>query len=69
MKDETTTADAPYTVKEVAHRMNLSTQTILRAITNKRLPAYKLGERKWGIAPTDFNAWVAEGAPTSPVNS
>jgi excisionase family DNA binding protein len=55
------------TVSEIAQREHISTDTVKRAIKNGHLPAHRIGSRgDWRIKVEDYEAWLANGAPTSP---
>jgi len=55
------------TVREVADAIGRSPDTVLLAIRNGRLKATRVGERKYSILESDFEAWFRDGARTSPV--
>lgn len=47
------------TVKDVAHELNISNQTVYKLIHNGELPAFKLGKH-YAISKTAFEAWVMQ---------
>ena len=44
-------------VAEIANKLNVTTKTVQRWITEKRLPAYQFG-REYRIKEEDFNMFV-----------
>jgi len=53
-------SDKPYlTVQEVARKMHVTDQTVIRWIKAKRLSATKVGN--WRIAPSDLQAFIKQG--------
>jgi len=56
----------PLTVSEIAEREHLSALTIKRAIKNGHLRPRRVGPRgDYRIEVVDYEAWVANGAPTT----
>jgi len=43
------TQEPAYSVSELAERWNVCNRTVLRAIADKRLPAFRAGGRDWRI--------------------
>jgi len=47
------------TVKDVAHELHISKQTVYKLVHNGELPAFKVG-RNYVISTTAFKAWVEQ---------
>jgi excisionase family DNA binding protein len=52
----------PASPEEIANLLNVHKQTILRAIRNKRLRAYKAGGKTIRVLPADLLAWLEKNA-------
>ena len=50
------TLDRPITVKELAESLSLTSETICDWITQKRLPAYRVG-KTWRFEPSEILKW------------
>ncbi|HEX9038170.1 MAG TPA: hypothetical protein VF808_14390 [Ktedonobacterales bacterium] len=58
--------DLPLTPKEVAARERVTVEMVKKALKNRRLIGYQIGERHdWRIRESAYRAWVAAGAPTA----
>lgn len=54
-------------VRQIASLIGRSDDFVYMAINNGRLNAMVLGERKKSVLRTEFERWIAEGAPTKPL--
>lgn len=53
-------SDKPYlSVQEVARKMHVTDQTVIRWIKAKKLSATKVGN--WRISPADLQAFIKQG--------
>ncbi len=56
----------PLTPKEIAARERVTVEMVKKALKNRRLIGYQIGERHdWRIRESEYRAWVANGAPTA----
>jgi excisionase family DNA binding protein len=48
------------TVEQVAEKLGVSDRTIRNMIKDKRLKAFRVGQRQWRIDQADLDAYVEE---------
>jgi len=52
-----------FTTDEVAERLKVDKETVLRWIRAKRLKAMRLGSKMYRISPTDLTDFIADNYP------
>ncbi len=58
------------TPRSIANRLNISTDSVKRALRNGRIKGIKVAERgDWRITTAEFERWVSQGCPTAKEDS